>query len=46
MKKFNINTKTLIEQPLKVLKKINIEKLTKITSLSFGERYENFKKKN
>ena len=41
----NIIKKKLIDQPLKVLKKINIEKLTKITSLSLSERYKDFKKK-
>ena len=33
-KKINLSKKKLIEQPLEILKKINIEKLTKITSLS------------
>ena len=42
-KKVNLSRIKLIEEPLKVLKKINIEKLKKITSLSFAERYKNFK---
>ena len=44
-KKINLSKKKLIEQPLEILKKINIEKLTKITSLSLAERYKNFKEK-
>ena len=45
-KKFNLNKNKLIEQPLKIFKKINIENLTKITSLTLKEKYNNFKKKN
>jgi len=43
-KKLNLSGVNLIEQPLKILKKINIEKLTKITSLSLAETYKNFKR--
>ena len=43
-KSFNLSKKKLIEQPLNVLKKINIEKITKITSLSLTEKYKSFKK--
>ena len=44
-KKFNLDGKKLIEQPFNILKKINIEKLTKITSLSLKERFKDFKEK-
>ena len=44
-KKFGLNTKKLIEHPLNILKKINIEKLTKITSTTLSEKYKKFKKK-
>ena len=44
-KKFNLNAKKLIGQPLEILKKINIEKLREITSISLTEKYKNFKKK-
>ena len=44
-KKFNLDGKKLIKQPFNILKKINIEKLTKITSLSLKERFEGFKEK-
>ena len=45
-KKIELGRKKLIENPLKVLKKINIEKLSKITSLSLKEKYKNFKERN
>ena len=44
-KKINLSRKKLIEQPLKILKKINIEKLTKFTSSSLAEKYKNFKER-
>ena len=44
-KKINLSRKKLIEQPLSIFKKINIENLTKITSLSLKEKYNDFKKK-
>ena len=44
-KSFSLNTKKLIGQPLKVFKKINIENLTKITSISLAGKYKSFKKK-
>ena len=44
-KKFSLSRKKLIEQPLTIFKRINIEKLTKITSLSLKERYKNFKER-
>ena len=44
-KKLNLSGKKLIEQPLNIFKKINIENLTKITSLSLRETFTNFKKK-
>ena len=48
-KKINLSRKKLIEQPLSIFKKINIENLTKITSF-FGQRlmkwnYEKYPKK-
>ena len=44
-KKINLSRKKLIEQPLKILKKINIEKLTKFTSSSLIDKYNNFKER-
>ena len=44
-KKFNLSRKELIKQPLNIFKKISIEKLTKITSLSLKEKYKKFKEK-
>ena len=44
-KKINLSRKKLIEQPLKILKKINIKKLTKFTSSSLAEKYKNFKER-
>ena len=40
-----MSRKKLIEQPLSIFKKINIENLTKITSLSLKEKYNDFKEK-
>jgi len=45
-KKINSSRKKLIEQPLKILKKINIGKLTKFTSSSLAEKYKNFKERS
>ena len=44
-KKINLSKKKLIEQPLKILKKINIEKITKFTSSSLIDKYNNFKER-
>ena len=44
-KKINLSRKKLIGQPLKILKKINIEKLTKFASSSLAEKYKNFKER-
>ena len=44
-KKFNLSKKKLIDQPLKILKKINIEKLTKFTSSSLTEKFKKFKER-
>ena len=44
-KKINLSKKKLIEQPLKILKKINIEKITNFTSSSLIEKYNNFKER-
>ena len=38
-KKINLSRKKLIDQPLKILKNINLEKLTKFTSSSLIEKY-------
>ena len=43
--KSNLSRNKLIEQPFGILKKINIENLTKITSLSLKETFKNFKEK-
>ena len=45
VKKFNLNGKKLIEQPFSILKKINIESLAKITSLSLKGKFKDFKDK-
>ena len=44
-KKINSSKKKLIEQPLKTLKKINLEKLIKFTSSSLIDKYNNFKER-
>jgi len=44
-KKINLSRKKLIYQPLKILKKINIEKLIKFTSSSLIEKYNKFKER-
>ena len=43
--KINLSAKKLIKQPFKILKKINIESLAKITSLSLKEKFKDFKDK-
>ena len=43
IKNLNLRKKSIIEQPLKVLKKINIERLTKITALAVTDTFKNFK---
>ena len=45
IKNLNLSKKNIIEQPLKALKKINIEKLTKITALAVTDTFKNFKTK-
>ena len=45
IKNLNLSKKNIIEQPLNALKKINIEKLTKITVLSLTDTFKNFKVK-
>jgi len=45
IRNLNLSKKNIIEQPLKVLKKINIEKLTKITALAVTDTFKNFKTK-
>ena len=44
-KKFSLNGKKLIKQPFKILSKINIERLTKITSLSLKDKFKEFKER-
>ena len=43
-KKDKINL-SIIKKPLKILKKININKIKKLTSFSLNKSFENFKKK-
>ena len=45
--KINLNLlqKHIIEKPLKVLKKLNIVKIKKITSFSLNKSFDNFKQK-
>ena len=45
IKNLNLSKKNIIEQPLKILKKINIEKLTKITALAVTDSFKNFRVK-
>ena len=42
--KLNFNTKEIIKEPLKILKKINFKKFQESTTNSLTEIYENFKK--
>ena len=44
-KKINLSRKKLIDEPLKILKNINIEKLTKLTSSSLIKKYNKFKER-
>ncbi|MDA9662607.1 hypothetical protein N9T41_02615, partial [Candidatus Pelagibacter sp.] len=46
LKKMNIDSKSLFKSPLKILKKINLDKLKKIKSFSITEKYKDFKKNN
>ena len=39
----NLSKKKIIKQPLQILKKINIEKFTKITALAVADTFKNFK---
>ena len=41
----NLIQKHLIKKPLRILKKINIDKFKKITSFSLNKTFDNFKKK-
>ena len=45
--KINLNLiqKHIIKKPLKVLRKININKIKKLTSFSLNKTFDNFKKK-
>ena len=44
LKKININSQSLFKSPLKIFKKINLDKLKKVTSFSLTEEYKEFKK--
>ena len=44
LKKINIHSQSLFESPLKILKKINLDKFKKITSFSLTKKYKDFKK--
>ena len=46
LKKINIDSKNLFKSPLKILKKINLDKFKKIKSFSLIEKYKDFKKNN
>ena len=43
--KTKLHKKEIFEKPLKVLKKINLDKFKKITSFSLNRTFDNFKKK-
>jgi hypothetical protein len=42
-KKLDLSKKIIIQQPLNVLKRINLNKFKKITSFSLSEKIEKFK---
>mgnify|MGYP001399740337 CR=1 FL=1 len=42
---FNLNAEKVIKKPLKILKKINLDKFKKITSFSLNKTFINFKEK-
>ena len=44
--KIKLNQAKIIKKPLKILKKINLDKFQKIKSFSLNETFNNFKKKN
>ena len=44
LKKINIDSQSLFKNPLKILKKINLDKFKKIKSFSLTEKYKDFKK--
>ena len=43
--KIKLNQSKIIKKPLKILKKINLDKFQKIKSFSLNETFNNFKKK-
>ena len=43
--KIKLNQAKIIKKPLKILKKINLDKFQKIKSFSLNETFNNFKKK-
>ena len=45
IKNLKLSKKNIIELPLNTIKKINIEKLTKITALAVTDTFKNFKEK-
>ena len=44
LKKLNIDSKSLFKSPIKILKKINLDKFKKIKSFSLAKKYKDFKK--
>ena len=42
---FNLSAEKVIKKPLKILKKINLDKFKKITSFSLNKTFINFKEK-
>ena len=44
LKKINIDSQSLFKSPLKILKRINLDKFKKIKSFSLTEKYKDFKK--
>ena len=43
-KKINIDSQSIFKSPLKILKKINLDKFKKIKSFSLTKKYKDFKK--
>ena len=44
LKNINIDSQSLFKSPLKILKKINLNKFKKIKSFSLTEKYKDFKR--
>ena len=45
IKKLNLNKKEFIKKPIKIIKKIKINQLKKLTSFSLNKTFDNFKEK-